>query len=200
MEKEKRVYDEGFLAAFRNGDEAGLSYFFKSLYPALCVFAGKYVADSLTAEAIVSDSFLKVWDKRKQFTDEAGLRSYLYRCVYTGCLKHLKKMLRQAQHDKEAASSEWGVVSDENLYMANITSTETLRMLYAGIEGLPAECGKIIRKLYVEGLSVKETAAELNLAISTIHAQKDKGVRLLRLRLKDGLWLLVAGCWLLIAG
>jgi len=67
--------------------------------------------------------------------------------------------------------------------LENMIRAETLRRVYEAMEGLPAECRKVFLKLFVEGKTVAETAAELNVAVSTVKSQKERGIRLLKMRL-----------------
>jgi len=51
------------------------------------------------------------------------------------------------------------------------------------MEELPSECRMVFMKLFVEGKSVVEAAAELNVVVSTVKNQKARGIKLLRMRL-----------------
>ena len=181
--------------AFRLGEEDGLDYFFKLLYKPLCFFARRYVSDMQAAEDIVTDGFLRVWEKRATITNAAGLKSYLYKVVYNGCMTWLgDEKRRKGKH----AKSDLQLKTEENLYVSNIIRAETFKELHTGMAGLPAECRKVFTKLYIEGKTVRETAEELQLAISTVKAQKARGLKLLRLRFGD--LLLVTGYWMLVNG
>ena len=166
------------LANFREGNEEGFNYFFKTLYPSLCFFANKYTKNYPAAEEIVNDSFIKVWDKREGFLNAIALRSYLYKTVYHGALRWLEK-----EKKYNIVIAQQNLVTDENLYVANTIKAETLRELHIVINELPPQCRKIFTKLYIEGKTTKETAAELGLAYSTIKAQKARGLSLIKLKL-----------------
>jgi len=83
------------MNSFREGKETGFNHFFHSYYQSLCFFASKYIRDPAAAVDIVEDSFIKVWEKREQMGTETGLRGYLYKAVYNGCLKEIRRHLRQ---------------------------------------------------------------------------------------------------------
>jgi RNA polymerase sigma factor (sigma-70 family) len=78
------------IAAFREGGEEGFTYFFNAYYKPLYFFAFSYLKDEAASEDIVSESFIKVWSKREKFEREGGVKSYLYKCVYTGCMKEMR--------------------------------------------------------------------------------------------------------------
>ena len=166
------------LANFREGNEEGFNYFFNTFYSPLCYFANKYTKNYPAAEELVNDVFLRVWAKRRGFISELGLRSYFYKAVYNSALRWLEK---QKKYNTDIAKQ--SMATDENLYIANTIKAETLRELYLVINELPPQCRKIFTKLYIEGKTTKETAAELGLAYSTIKAQNARGLSLIKLKL-----------------
>ena len=62
---------------------------YKSIAPMLIFYAGKYV-NAVTAEDLVQDVFLKVWQKRTFLFLKEGIKTYLYRSVQHACLDYLK--------------------------------------------------------------------------------------------------------------
>lgn len=175
MLRVNRDEEKQYVLAFCKGEEEGFHYFFKTYYAALCSFANRYVADRAAAEDVVTEGFLKLWEKREGFTNATALKSYLYKTVCHDCLKYLR--------DKQKMCAEDCIAADEASYLTHITRTETIRELYAAMHSLPRECRKVFELLYKEGKSMQEAAQELALSISTIKAQKARGLRLMRMRL-----------------
>jgi RNA polymerase sigma-70 factor (family 1) len=167
------------LSAFRNGEEHAFNYFFNAYYKPLYFFAFGYIKDKAVAEDIVSDSFIKVWDKREQFENEVGLKNYLYKTVYNGCMKEVR-----SQESEVRRKNGLSIVSDkfDRDCFENMVRAETIHLLYEAIEQLPTQCRTVFKKLYVEGRSVAETASEMNLTISTVKNQKARGLKILRPR------------------
>ena len=52
---------------------------YRKYYPAMCNYASKIVKDTDSAEDIVQDCFIKIWDAGIQFPDVPSLVGYLYR-------------------------------------------------------------------------------------------------------------------------
>ena len=90
---------------------------FKLLYlenaPRLIFYASKYV-DSDTAEDLVHDIFIKIWQKKEIYSVEEGLKTYLFRSVQNACLDYLKhKSIEKTYADEvQAFGSEHGVVAE----------------------------------------------------------------------------------------
>jgi RNA polymerase sigma-70 factor (family 1) len=178
------------LIAFRNGEEQGFNWFFRSMYPALCLFISRYIHSLPVSEEIASDCFIKVWAKREGFTSAQALKSYLYRTAYHASLRWLQQSKRTL---KPGVMDIVLLQAEEKNYLENITRVETLREVQAAISLLPAACRKIFTKIYVEGKSVKETAEELMLSVSTVKSQKSRGLFLIREKLSAGFVILFSG-------
>jgi len=180
------------LRQFKNGHEEGFNYFFNSYYKSVCFFACKYVKDVAAAEDIVENSFIKLWEKRGQMENESGLRGYLYKTVYHGCLRWIEN---EGRKEKVYRVYKLSMDVDETGHLENMIKAETLRRVKEAMEELPSECRKVFMKLFVEGKSVVEAAAELNVAVSTVKNQKARGIKLLRMKLTSfivfSLWLVV---------
>jgi RNA polymerase sigma-70 factor (ECF subfamily) len=180
MKPTKYEHGKKFIKSLRVGEEIGFNHFFSIYYKALCFFANRYLNDLPKAEDIVSEGFLQLWANRDKIRSESHLRNWLYKAVYHLCLDQLAKSRTKEKHLKILQQVS-GV--EENDYTRNIIQTETLRQLKQAIDLLPGQCKKIFYKLYIEGKTVKETAQEMQLAISTIDNQKARGIKLLKDRL-----------------
>jgi len=167
------------LNSFRDGGEKAFTYFFSSYYKSVYFFACKYVKESAAAEDIVENSFIKLWEKREQMESEAGMRGYLYKTVYHGCLRWIER-----EKKKEEVYKVYKVfnVFEEDGHIENMIRAETLRRVKEAMEELPSECRKVFMKLFVEGKSVVEAAAELKVAVSTVKNQKARGIKIMRMR------------------
>lgn len=172
MLKEIPRNEEDALAAFTAGDEAGLAFLFRVYYPVLVVFARKYC--NLEADEIVNEAFYKLWEKRNAIHSLTHFRSYLYKIVYHDCLK--------TKQQRNTVTIPEGIADDFD-YKAELIKSETLRHLYQAIETLPAQCREVFTQLYVEGKTVRETAEVMGIALSTVKAQKARGLNLLKRKL-----------------
>ncbi|TMI94622.1 MAG: RNA polymerase sigma-70 factor [Bacteroidetes bacterium] len=181
------------LISFCNGKQEGFNYFFDTYYKSIYFFACKYVKDSAAAEDIAENSFIKLWEKREQMGSESGLRGYLYKTVYHGCLRWIENEKRKEKVYRVYKES---MDVDESGHVENMIKAETLRRVKEAMEELPSECRKVFMKLFVEGKSVVEAAAELNVAVSTVKNQKARGIKLLRMRLTS---LIVFSLWFLVS-
>lgn len=63
------------------GDEKAFQVFFVDYYPVLVSFAMKYLENQETAEDIVQDVFVKIWETREKLGGIDNLSAYLYQMV-----------------------------------------------------------------------------------------------------------------------
>ena len=166
-----------YVQAFQKGESLGFEYFFNDLYKAVYFFAFSYVKDKPTAEDIVSISFIRLWNKRTIFENEAGIRGYLYKYVYNACIRHIQQKQSRSLHNNSYVNQ---MDTVQETYIDCIIRAETINLLHKAISHLPAQCRNVFTKLFIEGKSVAETAQEMNLTISTIKNQKARGIKLLK--------------------
>ena len=175
MLKGMAASEESALAAFTAGDEAGLAFLFRVYYPMLVVFACKFTSSAL-AEEIVNEAFYKIWAKRTSINSLSHFRSYLYKIVYHDCLKEKRNARLQTIDSADEPVDDFD-------YSKEVIKSETLRLLYSAIDELPTQCKNVFTQLYIEGKTVREAADEMGLAVSTVKAQKARGLLILKSRL-----------------
>jgi RNA polymerase sigma-70 factor (family 1) len=162
------------MASFQQGYEAGFAGIFTAYYAALCYYACRFVVDKTAAEDIVQDCFIKLWQRHHNFSNMPQVRAYIYKIVRFGCIDYLKRQARE-----EAIDVGEGI--DEPV-LNHLIRTETWRQIFDLVESLPPGVGRVIKMLYIEGKSIKETAEELHKSIHTIKSHRARGIALLRKR------------------
>jgi RNA polymerase sigma-70 factor (family 1) len=176
----KNHTENNLLAGFRQGHEDCFGKVFNQLYPLLCFYALRYTKDQLAAEDIAGESFMIVWNRREVFFQFNVLKSYLYTTVRNAAINWNKQQRRRWTYEQEMAS---GPPQYEKHVLDDLIRAELLREVYDAIDILPSECHKIVRMVYVDGKTTREIANELDLSVSTVKSQKNRGLILLRKRL-----------------
>lgn len=166
---------------YRSLIEKNFKNFFNEYYSALCFFANKLLHDKSTAEDIVENMFLKLWEKEPDFNRHTNIKAALYIGVKNACLDHIKK--QKNLHSKTNALTYLLQQEQEGCVLNEITRAEVLREVYAELQKLPAECRKVMQLYYQQGLDHKSISAELGIAVSTVKNQKARGLQILRKKL-----------------
>lgn len=86
---------EGELAeAFRDGDDRAFALLFERYRRPLYVFSLRMLGDGDAARDLVQETFLKVFERRRQLARPDRFRSWLFTIARNGCLTHLRRQGR----------------------------------------------------------------------------------------------------------
>ena len=169
------------MQGFRQGREDSFDEIFRGLYPALCYYGFKITGDQAVSEDIAEEAFIKVWERRVECRHFLSLKAYLYTTVRNASIDWLRKSRSQARAVKGILPL---LEQTEQSRLELLIMTETCRGLHAAINELPVQCQKVVRLSYLEGKTLKQVAAELQIEVGTVQSQKNRGLMLLRKKLK----------------
>ena len=193
MRSQDGSYFQNEVFPLNMGEEAGFERLFLLYHAPLCFFCEKVTGNSDSGEDIVSQLFLTLWQRQTVFESANHAQAFLYRSARNACLNFIRTEQR-AKSKQEAAAQ---VLSEEPVdYLQTFIRTETMAELYRAIASLPLQCRKVINLSYMEGLSNQEIADELDLSLQTVKNYKLRGLGLLKNKLPDSLFILVAVCLL----
>ena len=168
----------GSLHADASGAFATL---FNRYYTPLVFFARKIVSDPLVAEDIVTETFLKFWQKQQHFSCDKAIKAFLYISTRNACLNHLQQARYQA---RERESLRFMTDDSTDFVLNEITRAEVLREIFYLVESLPIQCRKIVLMSYVAGLTNRQIARRLQLSVHTVRNQKVRGILIMRSRVQ----------------
>ncbi len=139
-----------------------ISQLFKAYYERLMLFAEAYVGDRDTAEDMVQDAFVAVFNHWRK-GDLALHRSYLYRCVHNNCVSYLRRMhvsdpIDEKLFDAAFYSGEFDFLERENM----------IEKVKAAINALPDQRREILRMSFDNYLTNREIAEATGLSVNTV--------------------------------
>lgn len=142
---------------------------FLLFYPSLLSFAVSIVRSKELSEEIVSDVFIKIWEKRHQLDKVENLSYYLFTAVKNKCLNGLKD-----QKNKESLEINDLAIEFKSFYYdpeQRLISEEIINHIQKAIQELPPRCRLIFKLVKEEGLRYKEVAELLQLSVKTVENQ-----------------------------
>jgi len=168
------------LRNLKIGDRDAFQELFVEFYAPLVSFAIKLVSDKGTAEDIVQEVFIKIWEGMDKIAHVNNISAYLYQAVRYSCYNYKR-------NNK--------IISEDNIHLAEdvemsscieemIIEEESFRLYLNEMEKLPPKCRKIFSSS-LDGLLAKEIAEELNISIETVKTQKKIALRKLREKFKQ---------------
>ena len=165
-----------------------IKYLFNTYYARLCYFAYKLVKNQAAAKDLAQDVFLKYWHKRNEYSSELAIKNFLYLSLRNACLNHI----RHDSIEKKYAETLSDNILEEEKGFSNLIKAEALAAIHTAIESLPVGCKTVLQLAYFEGLKNEQIANEMGVSINTVKTQKQRALKLLRLKLPNSAYLLIA--------
>ena len=176
------IRDNEIIRRIREGDTGQFESLFRSSYVSLVRYAKTIIKDHDTAEEIVQDLFVKLWQDRQKLTIEISLNGYLFRSVHNRCLHWLDHSRVVDRHAREMAAGEMQNAQSP----VEIIQYNELQLKIADIlEKLPVRCGKIFCMNRFEGMKYAEIAERLSLSVKTVEANMGRALKEFRKAFND---------------
>jgi RNA polymerase sigma-70 factor (family 1) len=164
------------IDALKTRDKRRFEVFYKKYYKQLFTVAYRYVGRTETAEEIVHDVFINIWNKAGQLNIQTSLKSYLFRSVINSSLNHIKK--EKTQFEKQSA---YAIVHNQELETLGEDTNEADETLFKGLEEalalLPEKCKQV---MYLSRFGKQELADQLEISIKTVKNHLTYGFKKLR--------------------
>lgn len=156
-------------------DQHAYNELFLRFYPSLKQFAYSIIKSKQLAEEIVSDVFIKIWEKRAELNTISNLKLYLFTSTRNTALNYLKK-----QKGLENLSGEEYWVELSSIYFDPeqlLVTSEMIHRINLAIKNLPSRCQMIFKLVKEEGLKYREVAELLHLSPKTVENQMTLALR-----------------------
>lgn len=85
-----QTHSNYYFKEFLEGNEKGLEYFYRLLYPSLYYRGLRYIKDDVNAGCIVNEAFLRLWLARKTISSPAQIEMFLKKLISDGCKAYFK--------------------------------------------------------------------------------------------------------------
>lgn len=181
--------DQELLDAIRNDDEGAFSELFKRYGKKVYEMAYSRIRSKETAEEIVQNLFICLWDKRNKLSIN-NISSYFFAAVKHRTLNIIESKI---VHKKYWDYYKKFIPQHENLTERTVEFNELMEAIEERMECLPEKSKKVFVLNRLEGHSVTEIANALNLSEKTIQYHITRSLKELRLHLKD--FIISLGVW-----
>ncbi len=150
-------------------DEAAYKELFLTLFGTLTRFSTGIVQSRETAEEIVSDVFIKIWNERSRLQEIGDLKLYLFISVKNNSIRRY-----QQQNKKATLSLDEMNIELDSLYQNpedKIMSEESLSNIESAINSLPGRARLIVKLAKEDRMRYKDIAELLNISVKTVDHQ-----------------------------
>ena len=150
-------------------DRRAFEQFFSRYYSRLLKFATLHVHSRELAEEIVSDVFVKIWQRRTALLDIKSMDSYLYTAIRNQSLNYLQKS--DSQHTLSLDEATVPLQVDGGSPERTLLLSELQGEISHAVDRLPPQCKIIFKLIREDGLKYKEVAEILGISTKTIEVQ-----------------------------
>ena len=163
-------------------DPKGMEMLFDTYYSTLVVLADTFLHDMDSAEDIVQELFIDIWeDKIYRKLKSETLDSFLYISVRNRCLKKIEK---QDVFRHVMSLDQVDIIFEEYNERYDIIVSRVLEE----ITQLPERSREVMKCVFVEGMKNREVAELYGISISTVKTLLGNSVRKLRERLNKEMY------------
>jgi RNA polymerase sigma-70 factor (ECF subfamily) len=182
------IEEQKLIIRLIEGDQTAFELLFRFYYPGLLIFTKQILFDTIEAENIVQEFFVNIWLNRKKIKDSSTLKGYFFTSVKNRALNFLK-----SKQIKENTISELKyLIETDSLYQPDIfVESELQGKIVEALKKLPKRTYEIFVLSRTKGYSNDEIADMLNLSKRTVETQISNALRILRLELKEYLFMLL---------
>lgn len=173
--------NDTLIESLRNGDESAYTYLIDTYHHRLCVYANSLVKNIYSAEDIVQNVFIKVWEQRTRLKSDHAIKSFLYKLVYNEFIDLYRKNQSLFSLEKSYYEALNGIIQEEDPE----SFQRVINAVNKEIQNLPPKCKEVFILSKKEGLTNIEIAEHLDVSIKTVEAQITKAFSLLRSSLEE---------------
>jgi RNA polymerase sigma-70 factor (family 1) len=150
-------------------DQQAYKELFTSFYSHLFHFALSVVKSKESAEEVVSDIFIKIWQKRKALEKINNLKVYLYVATRNIAFNYCDRQKRAATNSIDDFSVEFTsrYFDPEQL----LITADMMSRIEKEIDKLPPKCKMIFKLVKEDNLRYREVAEILNISVKTVENQ-----------------------------
>jgi RNA polymerase sigma-70 factor (ECF subfamily) len=179
----------------RNKDLKVYKDLFFQYHGRLTLFACKFTGDMETAQDIVQDAFMALWEKSDTIAIKESPKAYLFQAVRNRSLNHFRHMgTRQNVLENLVAqidSEERKVYSDFNNPFHSLLELELGQKITEVVDAMPEKCREVFVLSRQKELRNREIAEKMGISVKMVEKYISKALRILRLELSDYMNILI---------
>lgn len=164
--------DQTIIYEYLQGDEQALEILVKRYLKPIYSFIYKNIGDTVAAEDITQEVFVKVWKNIRRFDLQKEFKPWIFQIAKNASIDHLRKR-------KTIAFSKFENKNGQNVLTETLADTKTdliesisnKNEFKSIIEKIPEKDKQILELRHTQGMSFKEISDSLNKSINTIKSR-----------------------------
>lgn len=165
IQRSEQLEDKELLTKLKEGDELAFVKIYNQYRNKVYSYAYQLSKSADTAEEIVQEVFIRMWQKREQINTDFSFQGYIKKITLNHVLNHLKKIAREKALQEEVFLH----IAENNSRAEDKLLEKELRKIYEeAIAQLPAQKKLIYQLVRTEELSHEEIAIKLSISKNTV--------------------------------
>lgn len=170
-----------------SGDIEFFEYLYEEFYSKAVFYANQYLRDPELAKDIAQDSFVTLWEKRKEINPELSIQAYILTIVKNKCLNILRSKISKRQYASKVIMQE---EMANLLALSDPTADEYLlveiaEMVEETLSEMPEKMSVVFRLNRESELTYDEIAQQLEVSVKTVEYRMSKALHFFRIKFKD---------------
>lgn len=175
----KDFSEEQLVNSLNDGNDAAITEIYNRYWRKLLAIAYNHTKDKISAEEIVQEVLINLWDRRGQLKINS-LNNYLAVAVKYAVMHSIQRQQRRDSIAFAIYDSQTQDQTEQDIYA---------RFLHEYINGvvdkLPEKCRIVFKCSRQDGKNTSEIAKELSIAEKTVEAHLTKAIKSIRFSLKS---------------
>jgi RNA polymerase sigma-70 factor, ECF subfamily len=177
---ERERLDSFLFEEFKNGNSRAFDKIFNDHYQNLCRFAYSIVHDQDTAQSLVQQVFINLWETRGSLDNVERLVPYFTAMVRNQCLNFVRREKRNTRLTEIPANSHY-----DNTTQDQIDIHDFEEHLIIALTSLPERCKMAFEYSRFENLTNREIALKMDISVKGVEALIGRSLKQLRVLLSD---------------
>lgn len=149
-------------------------------FRALRFFGMRYIADEEVVADLIQDLWLKIWERKGCYQNEAAFKNYLFHAFYNTIINHIRHSNVERDYAERQLDKEEEVEQDIHHKMIEAEVYQAINRVF---DELPDACRRVYAAS-LEGKSQKEIASEFSISVNTVKKHINNANHYMKERLK----------------
>lgn len=170
--------DNELLTKLRNGDQLAFAQIYNQYRSKMYTYAYNLCKSPETAEEIVQEVFIRLWQKKEQINIDLNFNAYIKKITLNHVLNHLKKVAREKSLQEEVLGY---IEAIRNTTEDNLLEKELVKTYNEAIALLPPQKKIIYQLSRDEDLTHDQIAERLNISKNTVKNHMVEATKFIRI-------------------
>jgi len=180
MKKEK-ITDKELMELIQSGDERAFTELVARYQDRLLNFVGRIVTDQETAEELIQETFLRIFNQKHSYTPEFAVSTWIYTIALNLARSELRKRKLRRFLSLDFLKEESDIeIADKT----NFTGESLAPILHKAIDALPEDYKTAFVLCDIQRLPYQQIAEILRVPVGTVKSRINRARAMLRDKLK----------------